>query len=370
MPSVTRLARDVAAKVWRVVTARSWQDWQWLRRNPRPAVWAISLALTVFLLALLLAGGASWIWGKYHANREDLTPIATLVGGGIAAWVALRQVRIAADRHAAQTEADRQRRITESFSKAIEQLGSDKLEVRLGGIYALERISQESPGDHWTVIENLTAFVRERTRRTEFERIAKPLNQRIAERAYFLWEHAERPEGRSEEFRAAAVEQEKLRERPVTDIAAVITVIKRRTEHNRQLEERDKKVLDFRNSILTGADLAGAHLEGAVFRESHLEGSFLNSAHLEGANFRGAYLQGATLWVAHLQCTDLRGAHLEDATFYGAHLEGADLSRADGLSYGQISRSIGDARTKLPKGVSRPAHWPAPEAGDWDPARA
>jgi hypothetical protein len=36
------------------------------------------------------------------------------------------------------------RRITESFSKAVEQLGSDKLEVRLGGTYSLERISKES----------------------------------------------------------------------------------------------------------------------------------------------------------------------------------------------------------------------------------
>jgi hypothetical protein len=45
-------------------------------------------------------------------------------------------------RHFAQIEADRQRRITESFSKATEQLGSDKLELRLGGIYTLERISK------------------------------------------------------------------------------------------------------------------------------------------------------------------------------------------------------------------------------------
>jgi hypothetical protein len=34
--------------------------------------------------------------------------------------------------------------ITDRFSKAIDQLGSDKLEIRLGGIYALERIAQES----------------------------------------------------------------------------------------------------------------------------------------------------------------------------------------------------------------------------------
>jgi hypothetical protein len=46
-------------------------------------------------------------------------------------------------------------------------LGSDKLEVRLGGIYSLERISKESPDDYWTVMENLTAFVRERSRRNE-----------------------------------------------------------------------------------------------------------------------------------------------------------------------------------------------------------
>jgi hypothetical protein len=67
-------------------------------------------------------------------------------------------------RHFAQTEADRQRRIVETFSKAVEQLGSDKLEVRVGAIFALERISKESPDDYWTIMEVLTAFVRERMR--------------------------------------------------------------------------------------------------------------------------------------------------------------------------------------------------------------
>ncbi len=35
------------------------------------------------------------------------------------------------------------------------------LEVRLGGIYALERIARDSPKDHWTIMEVLTAYVRE-----------------------------------------------------------------------------------------------------------------------------------------------------------------------------------------------------------------
>jgi hypothetical protein len=51
--------------------------------------------------------------------------------------------------------------ITDRFTKAITQLGDNNLAVRLGGIYALERISKDSPSDHWSVMEVLTAFVRE-----------------------------------------------------------------------------------------------------------------------------------------------------------------------------------------------------------------
>ena len=58
-------------------------------------------------------------------------------------------------------ETTQQGQITERFSKAIEQLGSDNLAIRLGGIYALERIARDSAYDHWTVMEVLTAYVRE-----------------------------------------------------------------------------------------------------------------------------------------------------------------------------------------------------------------
>src|SRR5512134_717237 len=75
------------------------------------------------------------------------------------------QAKTAAERHDEQTRADRERRITESFAKAVELLGSDKLEARLGAIYTLERISKEKQSEHdyyWPIMETLTAFVRER----------------------------------------------------------------------------------------------------------------------------------------------------------------------------------------------------------------
>jgi hypothetical protein len=93
--------------------------------------------------------------------------------------IANRQAEIAAMWHEEQTRADRQRRMTETFIKAAEQLASEKVGVRLGGIYTLERLAREAPVNrpvpegppepgadavselYWAVIETLTAFVRE-----------------------------------------------------------------------------------------------------------------------------------------------------------------------------------------------------------------
>ena len=59
----------------------------------------------------------------------------------------------------------RQGQVTDRYTKAIEQLGSDKgLDVRIGGIYALERIARDSPRDHPTIMEVLAAFIRDHSR--------------------------------------------------------------------------------------------------------------------------------------------------------------------------------------------------------------
>ena len=142
--------------------ARGWHRrvWHWAKRNPRTALLVGSLSVGVALLALLIAD-----WNPYKAQREAFAPLFTLVAGLAIAGVTLM-------RHFAQTEADRQRRITDTFSKAVEQLSSDKIEARLGGIYTLERLAGEALDGsrdadrnlYWTVMETLTAFVRERAR--------------------------------------------------------------------------------------------------------------------------------------------------------------------------------------------------------------
>jgi uncharacterized protein YjbI with pentapeptide repeats len=342
-------AKKRALLVWKLAMVRIGRRWQWLMPRRRMVSWVAGTSIAfVLLIGFVIEGGMSW-YGKHH---EAIAPLLTLAAGLAVAAVALA-------RHFGQTNADRQRRVTESFSKAVEQLASDKLEVRLGGIYSLERISKESQDDYWTVIENLTAFVRERSRRNEAERTALDLNQRASRRAYFLWLEAGRPEGRDNDLWFKAVEQEKIGEELAADIDAVLTVIKRRSELSRELEVANAWRLDLRRAVLKRAHLRDAHLEWANLGGAHLEQADLRGAHLERADLRGAHLYRASLSGAHLERADLRGAHFERPSLSGAHLDGADLSSAKGLSATQLALTDGDALTQLPEGMARPAHWPA-----------
>jgi uncharacterized protein YjbI with pentapeptide repeats len=101
------------------------------------------------------------------------------------------------------------------------------------------------------------------------------------------------------------------------------------------------------SNALSHGPLAVWLVDTLVWR-AHLERADLGGAHLEGANFRDAHLEEA----------DLSDAHLDMANLRDAHLEGVDLRSALGLSEAQLVDAHGDARTLLPFGMARPAHWP------------
>ena len=58
-------------------------------------------------------------------------------------------------------ELAEQGQVTDRYTKAIDQLGSTQVSVRIGGIYALERIARDSARDHPAIMEVLTEFLRE-----------------------------------------------------------------------------------------------------------------------------------------------------------------------------------------------------------------
>lgn len=154
-----------------------------LRRATQCAV-LVSAALVVISVAWTLGPGAGWLLrhvdGVHGLSGKELADALDAVRGralavatGLAALTAVYYTARNADTarkallHSVEVarrtaELTEQGQVTERYTKAIEQLGADKINVRIGGIFALERIANDSPRDHPNVMEVLGAFIRER----------------------------------------------------------------------------------------------------------------------------------------------------------------------------------------------------------------
>jgi len=248
---------------------------------------------------------------------------------------------------------NREGQITERFTRAVEQLANKKqLDVRLGGIYALERIAHDSETHYEPVLEVLTAFLRENAR-------WRPDTVRADAEAA----SPARPGKPAKDGKAPDLSR--LR----TDIQAAATVLGRRDRrHERAGYRLDLRGVDLRNASLRGAHLesallGAAHLDDADLREAHLEDAILSEAHLEradlswanlvGAFFEDAHLEKAILNVADLNGAWLSKAHLKEAHLYkaqlaGAFLGGADLEGAE-VTRDQLTDATLDDDTRLPE---------------------
>ena len=282
-------------------------SWLWWRLSPQ---WDSQTVMAIAIVAMALVAGIWWLWWwlpqrqvarlalkirdpKARADTEDnfrktvgqaLGGAAVLIGAG-AAYLQFTQ----------QQQASHDLLISNQVAKGFEQLASDKIAMRLGGIYGLEGVMNTSEQYHQPVLEALCAFVRDGT-------IGMIVND----------------------------------ERPATDIQAALTVIGRRTSGPGRINL-------FRANIIS-ANLNGANLRGANLRRANLSGAFLVDADLSGsphmklddttnlidADLSHAYLFEANLSHAELSGANLSGAHLEGANVAGANLFGANLSGALG----------------------------------------
>jgi uncharacterized protein YjbI with pentapeptide repeats len=270
--------------------------WEWIKDSPVRMIAFVFCAavLLVALIALVLDWAPHWLASDQRATEVDAsrTALLALLAGAIAVVGAIYTARTFSlnrqtHEHTRETdrqshELDRQGQITERFTRAIDQLGSEKLDVRLGGIYALERLAHESREDHGPIVEILTAFVREHVPDREVS------------------------------GRIIRVDP------PTTDVQAALTVLGRRM-HQYDGELR----LDLYRVVLTKANLGGAHLEEADLERADLEGANLHAASLEAANLQSANLRAANLSKATMQRAHLRLASLEDANLHTANLQEA-----------------------------------------------
>jgi uncharacterized protein YjbI with pentapeptide repeats len=267
-------------------------------------------------------------------------------------------------------QVNREGQITERYTRAIDQLGKTDddghrvFEIRVGGIYALERIARESEEDHRPIMEVLTAYIRQNA----------------------PWPPRRAREGTAGDSGFVNGVEPGEASAPDPDIQAIAAVLERRTRDFLHGEDR----LNLYNANLSAVDLFGASLRSANLWYTNFSGASLMSADLAWAHLQKADLSGADLSYANLSGADLSSANLSGAVLTGANLsrrdpdyervrgvdysevsEGAnlsgaklkqvDLSGADLygaiLTQAQLEQALGDVHTRLPSPLKRPAHW-------------
>jgi hypothetical protein len=62
----------------------------------------------------------------------------------LGAYLTWRQIQVGREANRAELQLGRESQVTERFVQAVDQLGSEKLAVRIGGIHALARIARNS----------------------------------------------------------------------------------------------------------------------------------------------------------------------------------------------------------------------------------
>lgn len=301
---------------------------------------------------------------KIAARTQALSTTATLFLG-LAVMInayfaskraeANRKSAIAAEKsneiEAQNAKLGQERLMAERFMTAITQLGNESVATRTGAIYALERVAQDSPKEYWTVMEILTAFVRENGGRNLQEEETPDNLVRI----------------RTDIQAALSVigRRDTDKDPPHQKIDLRYANMKRADLHRANLQQANLRGADLceanlREADLSEADLDGANLNESILYETNLQstnlteanlcganlnrawvgGANLRSANLSGASLREANLQGANLYKANLQFSNLKVANLQGAKLFLANLQGAKLGKANLQGTGLIGANL------------------------------
>ncbi|MGD1949114.1 MAG: pentapeptide repeat-containing protein [Leptolyngbyaceae cyanobacterium] len=258
----------------------------------------------------------------------------------------------------ANLKATEDKQITERFSQAIEQLSSKRLEIRLGAIYALERVAEESSKNSWVIIELLTCFIRANLSNlevSESELKVTPNSPDVQAILVFIGRHSLSNKNMQREInlshvnfsggklrfidfvnlnlRGANFENAYLGE---TNLSGADLRFSNLRQVNTTKDYLPIKKVNFSKSRLIQAKLDKAQLQRATFRKADLEGASLKSTSLFQADFSDASLIKADLSNADLSKAKFQGANLSGANLTAADIQGTDFTGARGLSPSRV----------------------------------
>ena len=226
-------------------------------------------------------------------------------------------------RSIAVPEADAQeKRITELYTKASEQLGSDKAAVRLGGLYAIARLAQDNPSMRQTIVNVLCAYLR-----MPYDLPGEPPNLATAE-DILVREYREQLQEREVRLTAQRLLADHLDPTSPTDTFwdHIDLDLTRATLINLTLTNCFIHTANFQHATFIGpTDFGSARITDAYFEAAKFTGGayftaaeFIGKTHFGEATFARADFAGATF---------ASDANFERVTFTGdANFAGATFA--------------------------------------------
>ena len=246
-------------------------------------------------------------WAGFTSSVATISTLVT----SLAAVAALLFTGLSLQQTRDQNQLDVSGQITDRFNAAVTNLGSDTETIRIGGIYALQRIMQDSPRDQSAVIQVLAAFIREDA--------LPPSSGATAQATASA---------------GALTDPASTTPSVPIDVQTALTVLS-----TRDMTHDGIPSLDLEGAYLPGADLegaqfynvnlTGAYLPGANLTDTSLTLASLTDANLNGADLTGAFLNSAILTNVNLTDANLTGAILANAILANANLTGANLTDAN-----------------------------------------
>ncbi|GAA1374396.1 pentapeptide repeat-containing protein [Streptomyces beijiangensis] len=304
-----------------------------------------------------LAGASVAAQDRLKAVNDVRTTLLQAVGGMVVlfgAYATWRQLRVSQDGLRATQEGQ----ITDRFSTAVDQLGSDKLETRIGGLHALWRIAEHSARDREAVISIQAAYLRTHLpwppAGPGAPALGVPINDVVP------------LEVRAADAQVALTGLGVLLQRPREQswVNLGVTDLRRADCDGLWLHEVnfDQSCLEaaglyhanLTQASLVSANLRHADLKTAILRRVRCVQADLRGARLVETDMRDADFTDADLREANLRKADAGGAVFHRADLRLADLRGSDLSTAD-LRQARLRDAVASEHTRWPTGFDHAA---------------
>lgn len=237
-------------------------------------------------------------------------------------------------------QVSEQTQVTERFNKALEQLSSQSPVTKLGAIYSLDRIAEDSPRDRIRIIELLTTYVKENApfNKSAPSPSASPKPQQAASP-----EPQKQAEDEDETIKAALLTNARA------DVQAALNVLRKSAPTPNSEYIR----IDLSNVDLTSVYLYDADFSHADFSHAGLTGGKFIKVNLTSAFFFDADLRAASFVDTQLKDAYFTRANLKWASFDNADVGGADFVGANNLTAEQFKDARNVEKAKLPEDVAK-----------------